>query len=189
MSECVNEMKRLNCNYALNYDQTKTCESYDLFVKQYEIRPKIESKYVSLDWREIYKKIHKHTENTELRALDYKTLFDALPCNQRFNNRIKQKCYLCNSCIESRDHLFIECLVSQSLFQGITDLLVNRMVPIDMNTFVFGINLTKHDSKIVSLFKFVLRDLRKKCRTSATSNKQVVFHRLFYFYNDRFEIA
>jgi hypothetical protein len=61
--------------------------------------------------------------------------------------------------------------VSKSLFQGITDLLVNRMVPIDMNTYVFGINLTKHDSKIVSLFKFVLWKLINAARLFFPINK------------------
>ena len=186
MIECVCELKRLDCSYALHYNQTKTCESYALFVKQYEIRPKIESKYVCLDWREIYNNIHNTTVHSELRALNYKILFDALPCNQRFNNRIKQNCFLCDSCIESRDHLFIDCSFTRSLVGDFTDLLDDRLVSISINKFIFGIQLTKHDSKIISLFKFVLWKLRNKCRTSQVLNKKALFNTFFHFYFERF---
>jgi hypothetical protein len=34
-----------------------------------------------VDWREVYKKLHKTNENSELRALGYKIVFAALPCH------------------------------------------------------------------------------------------------------------
>ena len=131
---------------------------------------------------------YKGTQNSELRALNYKILFDALPCNQRFNNREKIKCFLCERCTETRDHLFVDCSVSRSLFDSLRRLLNNRLLDMNLSTFMFGITITKHDSKIISLFKFVLWRLRNKCRKSPIANKKVLFDSLFLFFRFHFDI-
>ncbi len=94
MIKSVKKLKGTACNYALNYNSTKSCESYALLVKPYEIRPKIESNYVGVGWREVYKMLHQDAENSELRVLTYKIPFDTWPCNQRFNNLEKIKSFV-----------------------------------------------------------------------------------------------
>jgi hypothetical protein len=72
--------------------------------------------------------------------------------------------------------------VSRSLFDDVRTLLNDRLLDMKSSTFVFGMNVTKHDSKIVSLFKFVLWRLRNKCRTAQNVNKKVLFDSLIVFF-------
>ena len=75
----------------------------------------------------MYKQIHSVSDDSDLRIFLYKLFFEALPSNQRFNNRKKRSCYLCNKEIESVSHLFYKCNKVSMLFnQNILSLLENK---------------------------------------------------------------
>jgi hypothetical protein len=58
--------------------------------------------------------------------MNYKVIFDALSCNQRFSNK-KRNCLFCENIIESRKHVFLECPFSKLMF----DIVRSRMDEVD----------------------------------------------------------
>ncbi len=77
-----------------------------------------EKMFPKLNWPRIYGKIIAQESISEIKACNYKIIFDALSCNQKFN-KTKRLCRLCNKRAESRDHLFLECEISQMMFQEV----------------------------------------------------------------------
>jgi hypothetical protein len=185
MIECVKKIKEIDSEYLNNISECKSKITYRYFVKEYYIKPKVESKYKVCDWGEIYKNSLINTQWSDLQVFNYKVLFDALPCNQRFNNRIKNKCYLCNRSGETRDHLFVHCPVTIDLFAGIKVFLLKQDLVLDHNI-IMSVSLAKPDLRIISIFKYALWSLRNKCRISSVENKNIVFENLFKFYLKKF---
>jgi hypothetical protein len=129
----------------------------------------------------VYKQIHSVSDDSDLRIFLYKLLFEALPSNQRFNNRKKRSCYLCNKEIESVSHLFYKCNKVSMLFnQNILSLLENKFFILSKSSFWFNISLTKHDYKIISIFLYSVWLLRDKIRScNKPENYKLFFKNIF----------
>lgn len=144
---------------------TMTCKSiYCMILNQNSERPKIEAKYIFQDWDQVYTRIHETHENSEVRAFLYKLLHEALPCNQRFNNREKISCYFCNQNQESDDHVFYECSQTKLMFESVKRKLNNQKYCLNKINFWFNIESTKHDYKIISLFMYTVWIIRNNIR-------------------------
>ena len=133
-----------------------------------------------MNWRKVYDNLIIRTDATELKEINYKIIFDALSCNQRFSKE-KKKCVLCDKHEESRNHLFLECEVSKRLFKSMREYMLQE-VEMNVDTIFLCRNLTKHDTKIISLYKYSLWKIRNMVRLSNQINITQAFKRLINYY-------
>ena len=180
MIESVKEMRRIDKEYAYHLEITSSKYTYMRYVKKYEIKPKVESMYSNINWGIVYENVIINTNSSELKAINYKVLFDALACNQRFNGE-KVKCVLCDREEESRNHLFLKCEISKGLFKSMREFMVKDWEMNEENIFLC-INLTKHDTKIVSLYKYSIWKIRNLVKLSNQVNITQTFRRLINYY-------
>ena len=152
--------------------------------KEYK-KPKIESKFIFQKWSEIYKSIHTSAQS-EMIVFNYKVLFDALPCNQRFAIRVRNKCFLCERAEETQRHIFVDCLVTKALFAQSKAFFLEQNLQLTDHIIRFSVCLTQQDLRVVSIFKYALWGLRNKCRIMKVDNKNLIFKSLFQFYYKKF---
>ena len=191
MIRCVNRMKEFDRAYHQKFETLTSKATYKIMVEKYFIKPKIEAS-VKLDdihiieWKSIYSRISS-IENSDVRVLNYKILYDALPCNQRFvRNDRRARCTLCDKQTETLEHLYIRCNSTKELFRIIAGTLDNEEIVLNKNSILFGLNLTERDFKTISFFKYLVWEVRKKLRKSRVDTYLTVFNRLYYAFKKIF---
>ena len=143
----------------------KSSEIYKSLLGKYEKEPKIQTLNPGIDWKEVFKMNQFACRDSTIRSFNYKFLYDAIPCNQRFNNREKVKCYFCNSKTETTAHVFTECELTKELYKSIEDQLETENLKLSVKTLCLANKMSKNDSILLSIFKIVIWQLRNYART------------------------
>jgi hypothetical protein len=155
-----------------SYTSKKT---YELIVKDYYIKPKIEDIPIQIEWKNIYSNIHNYLKDSNVRTLNYKVLMDALPLNTRIVKN-RDKCYFCRKHDEDRDHLFINCNLVQNLFSIVkTDLSVKLYL--SYKNIILQENLSRKDYLNISYFKFLVWRIRNILRVNPNYNSESIFRK------------
>lgn len=154
---------------------------YDNLVEKYAQKPKIESYYIYNEWINLYTRIHKINANSNVRAFLYKLLYQVLPCNQRFNNRNKIACFLCQEFIESEEHLFYECGKMKKLFEIVRKDLVNPHFILKKKNFWFSETIDKIDFETIAKFLYTIWILRNKMRIDVNTNIDNCFQHTYRY--------
>jgi hypothetical protein len=185
MIRCVNRMKEIDRVFHQKINTLTTKVTYKIMVDKYFIKPKIEAsikleEIPIIDWKSIYTRICS-IDNSDVRVLNYKIIYDALPCNQRFvKNDRRARCSLCDKQTETLEHLYVRCKSTNELFRIIAGTLDNEELVLNKSSILFGLNLTERDFKTISFFKYLVWEVRKKLRISRVDTYLTVFKRLYY---------
>ena len=157
----VSEFRSMDKDFFKNIKKYSSKQTYDKLINKISIRPKVECMYECEDWKQIYNRIHKTSENSDLRSFLYKLLFNALHAENRFNNR-KNMCFFCNTNKENCDHLFLECKKVITLFDTIQRQLENKNLLLSKENFWLNDQVSKTDFKSMAIFLYCIWILRKK---------------------------
>ena len=153
---------------------------YQSLLVKYEKAPKLQTLNPSLDWKEVFKLNQFVCRDSNIRSFNYKFLYDAIPCNQRFNNREKIKCYFCNNKTESTSHVFVECELTKDLFKSMESQFETKNLVLSVKKLCLAETLPKNDYILLSLFKIVIWQLRNYARTHKnTSLSKTIFENYF----------
>ena len=97
--------------------------------------------------------MHKIEKCSNLRSLNYKIIFDGLPCNKKFKNRYGKICYLCRKeTDETLEHIFIECPKVRDSMRKMRTKLDKPDMIISLDTLKYKLNISENDHRILSYY-------------------------------------
>ena len=163
ISQTVSEIISMDKDFYGNIKKYTSKYTYTKLVEKIYIRPKVEYMHVCDSWKTVYDKIHKISENSDLRSFLYKLLFDALHAENRFNNK-KNFCPFCSETRESCNHVFFNCKEGSRYFTSIQGHFEKKNLLLQKESFWFNEDISKHDFKIYSIFLYSIWMVREKLR-------------------------
>ena len=176
----VVRVKKLDDNMWINITNLNSKITYSMLVRKYLVKPKIESLYKEVEWREVYNNIH-GIENTDVRELNYKILYNALSCNQSYTNKDhRRKCCLCGRVEENQEHVFLKCEHTSTLLESMKSLLENKKYKLNNESMTLCYNLSKHDYQVISTYKYCIWRLRNTVMRYRVENFKALFNSYFY---------
>lgn len=175
MIETVNKIKKLDKNYIKNIESYSSKKTYEFLVKDYYIKPNIESFPIQVEWSKIYNDIHTRIKDNNSRTINYKILMDALPLNNRIVKN-KDKCYFCKRFKEDRDHLFINCQITRDMF-SIASLNLDVRRNLSFKNIILQENQDEKDYLYISSFKFIIWKIRNIIRVNPSFNIEKIFRK------------
>ena len=180
--DSIAEIKTIDQDFFKNIKKNTSKQTYNKLIEKICIKPKVECIYECDDWKQVYNRIHKSNENSDLRSFLYKLLFNALHSENRFNNK-KKMCFFCKINRESCDHLFFDCKEVKNLFQTIQDQLENKNMILTKKNFWLNNQNTNNDFKSVSIFLYCIWMIRESLRKSKIKqNIKVMFNNYYRKY-------
>ena len=179
MVDSVQRFKFLDKSFFKKSTSLTSKAVYLKFREKYEKHPKVENLGLSIDWKKVYLSLNNKSLESRLRVINYKVLFDALSLNIKYSDRLKKKCYLCGSCNEDLEHLFVGCRVTTFLFEKIKYLLSESQVFLTKKVIFYGMGLNFEDNRLISIFKYsiwMIRCIRRK----EVIDFEKTFNRIFH---------
>ena len=132
----------------------------------------------NIEWGKIYSNIFQSTIDTTLRSFQYKFLMRIIPTNKllyKYKYVQSSLCSLCNSSIESLEHLFWECCKVQPLWKKLNSFIKSKSINIILTKDTALLSITSN-----SPFKSI-------CNTLIILMKYFIFKNKAYEDNLSFE--
>ena len=110
---CLSTFRKiLNLNSDVSFSSMKTCDFYQCLLNEKKITPKCETIFPDLNFKCIWKNMYLPSIDPQARDVYWKVIHEVIYVNYfLFNKHISKEnqCPLCNSHIETINHLFLEC--------------------------------------------------------------------------------
>ncbi len=117
---------------------------------------------------------------------NYRILVDGLCLSIKIKGKLSNKCFLCDKggelCIEnleSREHLLINCDMTQSLFQRIKHKFKDKDIQLKKEKSILHLDFEENDSKLMAIFNLSIWILRNKVRCDEITNLTTHFIGIF----------
>ena len=129
--------------------------------------------------KDIFKNIHKNIDDSNIKIVNYRALYDSLPTNHRFKNKYGNSCYLCGKKLnEDLYHIFEKCSMTELCFSIVKNSLEKEM-SLSVENIIHKKNLKVKDYKIIAAFMFYVWKTRNIAKYDKTSNNFRLFKNLF----------
>ena len=164
--------------FSLNNTRYSSRACYTKLRKVFEFRPEHQSK-INLDWIDVYKKTLSKSLDSRLREVNYRVIYNALSLGLKFTGKMNNRCYFCKNQKEDQDHLFINCKITENLFNQIRKNLNQNFNLTKLKVF-YSVGLDKNDLKIMSVFKYTIWSIRNIIRKGENlTNLHSIFEQNF----------
>jgi len=180
-----NKIKILNSNFLKNPEILKSKFIYNMFLEQHK-----EKKYIKLpnhiDKNEepiIFLDINK-LNSSNIRLVNYKLLYNALPTNFKFKNKYDNECFMCKKKInEDCEHIFIKCERAREFYEYVRHAYLHKKnLPNSLDLLEFKRGISEDDYRALSCFVYSVWRVRNMCKhneldVNLTNNFKIIFNK------------
>jgi hypothetical protein len=182
----ISLFKKTNGDLFTNNKWRKSKNIYTFFLGLLSKPPICQRNYFGVDWPKCFKNINHRKLSSDLRTFNYRVLNDGLSLDLKYPHRKKNKCALCKTSLETKDHIFLECNISKNLFKLVVQKYKMTIDESPSRESIYFFNDFEFDYiNIISIYKLAIWQLRFFVLKNSVKNYREIFFNFYNFLNSK----